>query len=107
VPNRPKTHKVDLPRSSAGKGKKRLYNSAKWRRIRKIVLARDVVCQICFERPAVHCDHIGNDTSTSLDALQGLCRQCHGRKTREDMQHLQPEPDSKPARQFPEDYVFV
>jgi 5-methylcytosine-specific restriction protein A len=50
-----------------------------------MIIARHPVCAVCGVRPAIDVDHItpleagGEDTIANL---QGLCRQCHGRKTR-------------------------
>jgi len=61
----------------------------KWRRLRRLVLARDPLCISCRSAgrivPATEADHIkprregGPD---SLDNLQGLCKSCHTKKTR-------------------------
>ena len=62
----------------------KLYSTKGWRKLRRTVLARDVICQDCQNRPATHVDHIvprkrgGTD---SVDNLQGLCASCHTAKT--------------------------
>ena len=72
------------PRESASR---RGYGS-NWRRLRKLVLARDCyLCQLCLQ-PAgksAHVDHVvpkSRGGKDSLDNLQTLCAGCHGRKTR-------------------------
>ena len=57
---------------------------ATWRRLRKMVLNRQPICQACGRRPATEVDHIipkarGGDDS--FENLAGLCRPCHSRKT--------------------------
>ncbi len=53
-----------------------------WRQLRKQVLERDVVCQICFVRKATVADHIEAMTDDHrLEALQGVCDPCHRQKT--------------------------
>ena len=53
-----------------------------WRAIRKQVIERDVVCQICYVRIAVIADHIEPMTDDHrLEALQGACEPCHRLKT--------------------------
>ncbi|MFF0746578.1 HNH endonuclease signature motif containing protein [Streptomyces sp. NPDC004111] len=55
---------------------------ANWQKIRKQVIERDVVCQICRVRIAVIADHIKPMTDDHrLEALQGLCDPCHRQKT--------------------------
>jgi 5-methylcytosine-specific restriction endonuclease McrA len=108
MPIRLKYHRVTLPRSSASKERGRFYRSAFWQRLRAVILKRDVECQICHERPAVHVDHISNDhTDNRPENLRGLCHSCHSRKTRADMRGPQPEPASKPpSRQWDEKFRF-
>lgn len=53
-----------------------------WRKIRAEILARDVVCQLCFVRPATHCDHIKPKTDDDRPSqLQGVCAPCHLQKS--------------------------
>ena len=55
---------------------------ANWRALRKQVLERDVVCQICRVRTATVADHIQAMTDDHrLEALQGVCEPCHRQKT--------------------------
>lgn len=61
-------------------------NSARWRKLRQVVLARNPLCaqhQVFGELvPAVDVDHIDNDpTNNSPANLVGLCRSCHAKKT--------------------------
>lgn len=64
------------------------YGTAAWRKARLVVLARDIICQVCREAAANECDHINPRCNTSPDEwfnpanLQGLCKECHSKKTR-------------------------
>ncbi|HIF9075746.1 TPA: HNH endonuclease [Photobacterium damselae] len=68
----------------------RIYNTARWRRTRNIVLHRDKgLCQNCLKQgryiSANHCDHIisiANGGSVwDIKNLQMLCKKCHEKKT--------------------------
>ncbi|MFE9382370.1 HNH endonuclease signature motif containing protein [Streptomyces sp. NPDC007025] len=53
-----------------------------WKKIRAEVLARDPICVLCGVRPSSHCDHIKAKTDDHQPAkLQGVCAECHGRKS--------------------------
>lgn len=59
---------------------------ARWRRLRKTILAKYPLCQHCLERgayvPTSEVDHIdGNVQNNSPSNLQALCKPCHSRKT--------------------------
>jgi len=59
-------------------------NNRTWRKLRKLVLARDPICKHCKRVPSVDVDHIvprkdGGDNSMSN--LQGLCKSCHSKKS--------------------------
>ena len=65
-----------------------LYKSARWQRVRAIVLARDPMCrgEECYEA-SEHVDHVIPlserwDLAFELGNLQGLCHSCHNRKTK-------------------------
>lgn len=64
----------------------RIYNTARWRALREIVLQRDLLCRGCGEEACTEADHIiptrRGGAVWSLDNLQGLCTGCHARKTR-------------------------
>jgi 5-methylcytosine-specific restriction endonuclease McrA len=70
---------------------RRLYKTAGWFRVRLIVLARDIMCRICKTKPAVEADHVerardvvkkfGLAEFFNPERLQGLCHECHSRKT--------------------------
>ena len=63
-------------------------NLKEFRRLRKVVLARNPHCVYCLKiqkiTPATDVDHIvalRNGGSNDLNNLQSLCRKCHSRKT--------------------------
>ena len=61
------------------------YNTARWQRLRRMVLNRDPICVAdgCTQ-PATDVDHIKPRSRGGRDALynlQGLCHRCHSRKT--------------------------
>jgi len=64
----------------------RLYDSVRWRAIRKLVLNRDPLCILCLrrgiERGSQVADHIiphNNDLKLFYDInnIQGVCYSCH------------------------------
>jgi 5-methylcytosine-specific restriction protein A len=64
----------------------RKYHGANWKRLRKAVIADEPLCRDCLRRgllnPTTDVDHIDGDWSNdSRENLQGLCHQCHSRKT--------------------------
>jgi len=62
--------------------RKKFYGSRRWQNLRKIVLNRDPVCAICGVKPATDVDHVDGDRDNNDPAnLQGLCHECHSRKT--------------------------
>ena len=69
------------------------YNSPAWRRLRKLKLQRNPVCEICYAAGrvtgAVIVDHIRAvrdcpEDRLSMDNLQSVCLSCHSRKTRKE-----------------------
>ena len=63
----------------------KMYADPRWKRLRERFLAANPVCALC-DWPANQLDHIdphGGDWAKFLDIanLQGLCRDCHSRKT--------------------------
>lgn len=67
----------------------KLYGRQLWRGphgLRRVVLARDPVCKICHRNPSTVADHIVPHRGVwalfcDLLNLQGLCAECHSRKT--------------------------
>ena len=69
--------------------KSTLYNSSKWRKLSRNFLTTHPYCEYCGERSEV-VDHIiphRNDYELFYDEgnLQALCKQCHDKKTREEL----------------------
>lgn len=70
-------------------GKKRVYDTGFWRKVRKQVLQRDnYLCVMCAKQgritPATDVDHIipvAKGGSNMPDNLQSLCHECHKIKT--------------------------
>lgn len=65
---------------------KKFYNSAAWRKLRKLKLAQNPVCEQCQRRLAREVDHVkprAQHPELALDItnLQSLCTPCHSRKT--------------------------
>ena len=76
-------------RTPKGQEANRFYASRRWRKVRKMKLARDPICQGCQERAAEHAHHIrprlGHPTlAYDLDNLMSLCPECHGRVRADD-----------------------
>ena len=68
---------------------KRIYQSARWRRLRDVQIQREPFCRDCLKydvvTPAKIADHIveiedGGDV-WNIDNLQSLCFSCHNAKT--------------------------
>ena len=60
-------------------------NGKAWRVLRERVLSEEPLCRMCGA-PATDVDHIDNDgNNNERDNLQGLCHECHSRKTAGDM----------------------
>ena len=67
---------------------RQIYNSKRWRILRRHVLHHNPICQHCDRELATHVDHIrpteqGGDP-WSIANLQALCR-CHGRRTKAEL----------------------
>lgn len=70
---------------------RKLYKCKRWQRVRLIVLRRDILCQMCSHQAATEADHIlsarlvldefGLNEFYNPDRLQGLCHNCHSKKT--------------------------
>ena len=60
----------------------------RWRRLRRMVLAREPLCRVCGEKgmltPATQVDHIvplADGGDNAFENLQSLCATCHSQKT--------------------------
>ena len=69
------------------------YHSATWKKLRKLILARDPLCVICLAAgqvtEATQVDHIvprriAPDRSYDSTNLRSICASCHSRRTRQD-----------------------
>lgn len=62
---------------------KKFYKSARWKKLRSIVLNRDPICKLCNNAYSEQVDHINEDwTNNHMKNLQGVCASCHSKKTR-------------------------
>lgn len=71
-------------RSKEAQERSKHYNTKRWQKIRKRVLRRDPMCQMCEEEPSEEVDHItplSEGGTDSMENLQGLCTSCHSKKT--------------------------
>ncbi len=53
-----------------------------WAQLRRRVLRRDRLCQLCFRVPAVEVDHVvarADGGSDEVSNLRGVCGECHRR----------------------------
>lgn len=66
-----------------------IYNSKRWRILRKKILFESPICQNCDQQLATDVDHIKpieqGGAAWSKQNLQALCHQCHSTKTKQDM----------------------
>ena len=71
-------------KSEAAKQRSKWYGTAKWKRLRKLVLAVHPICHICGVAPATQADHVQHrpDNSTFWDTanLRGACADCNNRE---------------------------
>ena len=81
------TSQPDLNATRAPKPEyEKWYKRAHWHRLRTLVLARDPVCKICNRNESTIADHIKPHRGIwalfcDMLNLQGLCKECHDRKT--------------------------
>lgn len=71
----------------------RLYDTSKWKRIRRIQLTNEPWCAECLRAniytPATECDHVyphrGDPVLFFRGPFQSLCKTCHSRKTADEV----------------------
>ena len=86
----PRSRSKTLKQRQQETGRTLALNGEAWRRLRAAVLAEQPLCVICAAQgrtaAATDVDHRDNDpTNNDRDNLQGLCHECHSRKTQADM----------------------
>lgn len=92
-PARPMRTGKTLKERQQETGRTLALDGAAWRKLRAVVLSEQPLCRRC-ERlnrltPATDVDHIDNDAANNERRnLQGLCHECHSRKTAADMGRL-------------------
>jgi 5-methylcytosine-specific restriction enzyme A len=84
-------HKRLYDRYRADDPVRALYRCKRWRSVRMYVLRRDVLCVACGHQAATEADHIlsarlildndGIDAFYDASRIQGLCHNCHCKKT--------------------------
>jgi len=73
-----------------------------WKKIRARILERDPICKLCGVRPSTHCDHIVAKTDDHSDTgLQGVCGECHGRKSAAEGHEAKRNKRRRPPEQHP------
>ena len=67
------------------KSSQAFYESTAWRRLRRIKLQMNPLCEICKKEKATTADHIipikQGGAALDVSNLQSLCGPCHGRKS--------------------------
>lgn len=88
--------KISLDQALNYRGRDRLPGY-KWEELRRKILFRDDICVICKKEVSMEVDHVvpvALGGSDSEDNLQGLCVDCHKKKTSQDIEKV------KRARRF-------
>ena len=60
----------------------------RWLKLRHVVLVEEPACRICERKPSEEVDHIipvSKGGTDRRDNLQGVCFECHEKKTRKDL----------------------
>ena len=58
---------------------KRGYDT-RWRKLRKMILNDNPICEICERKPAREVHHLNGDSRDNCyENLQALCKECHSR----------------------------
>ena len=71
---------------SRDKNSQAFYESSAWRRLRRIKLQMNPICEMCHKEKANTVDHVipikqSPETALDINGLQSLCASCHGRKS--------------------------
>ena len=65
-----------------------VYSTARWKKIRALVIRAHPTCQLCKRNPSRDADHIvpidDCPDPYDMDNLQALCPKCHARKSQRD-----------------------
>lgn len=66
------------------------YASRKWRKLRRVKIANNPICEECEKAYATEVHHISPldrdyDNRLNYDNLQALCKPCHSIETRKEM----------------------
>lgn len=94
IDRKPINYRPDDDNAPRGKMRRAIYDSAKWRALRRTKLQADPLCEQCLEegrtRIATEVHHrksFADATGTEArrlaydyDNLMSLCKECHGRK---------------------------
>lgn len=89
------------PDADADRPWRKIYGTAKWKKLRKQVIREQPICKFC-PRPSSHVDHI-QDLAThphlayTRSNLRGLCMPCHNKRTSNSSRHKSPFAKDKPA----------
>lgn len=79
----------DYRAENEGRIRNKLYDTARWKKLRTIQLRRSPLCEMCLQRGVIkqgaHVDHIKSSAAGGaffdINNLQTLCHSCHSRKT--------------------------
>ena len=81
-------HRVEHRDEEIRPGRKHgnLYNTTRWQKLRRVVIAAHPVCQVCGKEVATVVDHIkphrgDPELFFTPENLQALCKPCHDRKS--------------------------
>lgn len=87
-PHAPAVSHREYDRTARDQESKRFYNSAAWKKVRRLKLSSSPLCEVCRPlgvfKPATHVHHkveLRDDPTLGLDVdnLQPLCHACHSR----------------------------
>ena len=88
-PTHSRTHYQQQDAERTNKAARRLYKTARWGKVRALVLARDPLCVLCRRAGSREVDHAvpvsDGGAMWEMGNLQALCKPCHSRKTAEEV----------------------